>query len=101
MFSSTTMELSTSMPTARARPPRLIMFSVTPKLRRMTHAPAMERGMATPMTITEPRLRKKKRSTPAARAAPMAAEEEEVPQRRADEVCVVGEGVKAQLRFAL
>ncbi len=45
-FSSTTMELSTSMPTPRARPPRLMMFSDTPAASMRANVPTTEMGMA-------------------------------------------------------
>jgi len=45
-FSSTTMELSTSMPTPRARPPRLMMFIETPKASIRANVPTTEMGMA-------------------------------------------------------
>jgi len=49
IFSSTTMELSPSMPTPRARPPRLMMFSETPNASMRANVPITEMGMARAM----------------------------------------------------
>ena len=62
MFSSTTMELSTIMPTPMAMPPRLIMFSVRSKRFISTNTARMHTGMDTAMVSVAP--------TTAARATP-------------------------------
>ncbi len=49
MFSSTTMLLSTSMPTPSASPPRLMMFSETPARSSRLNVPITEMGMARAM----------------------------------------------------
>ena len=50
MLSSTTTELSTSMPMPSARPPRDMMFSVTSKSSKGTKVTATETGIATAIT---------------------------------------------------
>ncbi len=50
MFSSTTMELSTTMPTAKAMPARLITFRLRPKTSIIRKLPMMLMGMATAIT---------------------------------------------------
>ena len=49
MFSSTMMELSTSIPTPSAIPPRLMMFSETPNASISAKAPTTEMGIASAM----------------------------------------------------
>ncbi len=51
MFSSTTIALSTSMPTASAMPPSDIMFSDTPLLYISRKVPITEIGMAIAMML--------------------------------------------------
>ena len=64
------MALSTSMPTPRARPPNETVFSVKP-LKNIREKVAMtEIGIARPMMRVLETLRKKKRRTSTARAAP-------------------------------
>ena len=51
MFSSTTIELSTSMPTASAIPPRDMMFSDTSLRYISRNVPITETGIATPVIV--------------------------------------------------
>ncbi len=46
MFSSTTMELSTNIPTPSARPPRLMMLRLTPAASMSAKVPTTEIGIA-------------------------------------------------------
>ena len=66
MFSSTTMELSTIMPTPMAMPPRLIMLSVMSSICMSKKTEMMHTGMETAMTRVAPPSRRKKSSTMAA-----------------------------------
>ena len=73
MFSSTTIELSTNMPTPSASPPKLTVLSVKP-LKYISAKVAMtEIGIATPMISVEVRLRRKNSSTNTASTAPASA----------------------------
>ena len=70
MFSSTTMELSTIMPTPMAMPPRLIMLSVMSSICMSKKTEMMHTGMETAMTRVAPPSRRKKSSTMAASSTP-------------------------------
>ncbi len=74
LFSSTTMELSTIMPTPMARPPRLMMFRVKPLAYISTKVAMMEKGMEMEMIRVLGTLRRKNSSTPIAISAPYSAE---------------------------
>jgi hypothetical protein len=63
MFSSTTIELSTSMPTPRARPPSDTRFSVKPPKYTSMKVATMEIGMAAAMTTVLRMLRRNTSST--------------------------------------
>jgi len=70
MFSSSTMESSTRRPTARASPPSVKMLMVCPRKYMAMKVPRREMGMATKMMRVETRLRRKRRMTRKASAAP-------------------------------
>ena len=70
MFSSTTMALSTSMPTPRASPPSVIMFSVKPPKYISAKVAMIEIGMAVAMMAVLRRLRRKNSSTSMANTPP-------------------------------
>ena len=64
MFSSTTIAASTTMPTAKAMPARLITFSDRPSSAMATKEPTTETGMANPMTtVGRHDLRNRRRMT--------------------------------------
>ena len=71
MFSSTTMELSTIMPTPMAMPPRDIMFRVRSKTFISTKTVRIHTGMDTEMVAVAPSRRRNRNTTMAARATPM------------------------------
>ena len=75
MASSTTIELSTSMPTPRARPPRDMMLKETPASARGRKDAMTEVGIETAMITVAPRSRRKKYSTSTARMPPRSAAE--------------------------
>src|SRR4051812_24312053 len=54
MFSMVTVASSTRMPTASARPPRVMMLSVSPIADSITIAPSTESGIETAMMMVEP-----------------------------------------------
>ncbi len=64
------MELSTTMPTAKARPARLITFSVRPKAYIARNVPTTLMGIATPMTKVVEALRRYKSKSAKARSPP-------------------------------
>ena len=70
MFSSTTMESSTTRPTATARPPRVMMLIVIPVVDIRMIAARTLSGMLTAATIVERRLRRKMKITTTAKPAP-------------------------------
>ena len=70
MFSSTTMELSTIMPTPRARPPRVIRLSVKPPKKINANVVTIEIGIDTEMTRVLGMLRRKNSSTTIASPPP-------------------------------
>ncbi len=70
MFSSTTIELSTTMPTAKAIPARLMTLSVRPKKFISRKVPTIEIGIAAATTKVLERLRRKTSSTRIARVPP-------------------------------
>ena len=70
MFSSTTMELSTIMPTPMAMPPRLIMFRVMPKAFISTNTARIHTGMDTEMVAVAPTRRRNRNTTTAASSTP-------------------------------
>ena len=59
MFSSTTIESSTTLPTATARPPRVRMLMVRPATPKMAMARKIESGMLTAATRVVRALRRK------------------------------------------
>jgi hypothetical protein len=70
MFSSTTMKLSTSMPTAKAIPARLRTLSERPIRYRQRNMPTVLTAMARKMTAAERVLRRKINNTIKVSAAP-------------------------------
>ncbi len=70
MFSSSTIESSTSRPTARARPPSVKTLSVWPRKYMTMNESRIERGMAIEMMRVEVSERRKIRMTRKARAEP-------------------------------
>ena len=70
MFSSTTMELSTIIPTPMAIPPKDIMFSVRSKTFISTNTARMHTGMDTAMAMVAPKRRRNKNVTMAASTTP-------------------------------
>lgn len=72
MFSMTTIELSTSMPTPSARPDRLIMFRVTPEKYISTTANIRLMGMLNATTPVGRRSFRNSASTRMASSAPQA-----------------------------
>ena len=70
MFSRTTMELSTIMPTPMAMPPRLIMFNVRLKARMRTKTVKMQMGIDTAMVRVAPPRRRNSSTTTAASSTP-------------------------------
>ena len=70
MFSSTTMELSTSIPMPRARPLRVMMFSDSPVKYISTSAKSTLSGMLTPTTIVGRRSFRNSARITMARMAP-------------------------------
>ena len=73
MASSTTMALSTSMPTPRARPPSDMMFSDVPVWYIMKNVATTEMGMEAPMIMVLRRSLRKNSSTRMAKKPPMPA----------------------------
>ncbi len=71
IFSSTTMELSTSMPTANEIPAILTIFRFLPISQRKTKQPMAEMGMAMPVIIVALTLLKNIRRTQIASRLPM------------------------------
>jgi uncharacterized membrane protein len=71
MFSSTTIALSTTIPTAKAIPARLMTFRVRPNANIMRMDPTMLIGMATAITMVLLILRRYMRSTMMARNPPI------------------------------
>ena len=71
MFSSTTMELSTIMPTPSAIPPSDIMFSVISSANIIRKVNRMQHGIATEMATVAPRSRRNSSSTTAANSTPI------------------------------
>ena len=70
MFSSTTMELSTIMPTPMAMPPRLIMFRVRSNTFISTNTVRIQTGMDTEMVAVAPMRRRNRNTTTAASSTP-------------------------------
>ena len=70
MFSSTTIELSTTMPTANASPAREMTLSVRPSSFIARKVPTMLSGMAAATTKVPARLRRKSISTSTASKPP-------------------------------
>ena len=70
MFSSTTMELSTIMPTPMAMPPRLIMFRVRSNTFISTNTDRIHTGMDTQMVKVGPPRRRNRKTTMAASTTP-------------------------------
>ncbi len=73
MFSNTTMELSTTIPTPRANPPRVSRFTVSLKAYIMTNANMIESGIETATKSVLPKWRKNRKRTATASSAPMPA----------------------------
>jgi hypothetical protein len=63
MFSSTTIELSTSMPTASAMPPSDMMFNETPFVYISRNVPITETGIAIPTMVVARASRRNPNST--------------------------------------
>ena len=70
MFSSTTIALSTSMPTPNANPPNETVFNVKPLKYIKEKVEITEIGIATPMIIVLEKLRRKNSRTTTANTAP-------------------------------
>jgi len=70
MFSRTTIALSTSMPTPRARPPRVMRLRVNPAKYSSAMVAMMETGMAVAMTSVLRTFRRKKSRTSMVRMPP-------------------------------
>ena len=70
MFSSATMALSMTMPTAKLIPARLMTLMLRPSSHMARKVPTIEIGMAVPMMATELKLRRKRKSTVTASAPP-------------------------------
>jgi len=73
MFSITTVPLSTRMPMARAKPPKVMVFSVWPVNLMNNTAVTIDSGMAASMMIDKRILPKKRMITSAVSTAAMAA----------------------------
>ena len=73
MFSSTTIPLSTNIPTPSARPPKETVLSVKPLKYISANVEITEIGMAKPMMNMPEKLRRKKSRTKTAKPAPMRA----------------------------
>ena len=73
MFSSSTMESSTSRPTARASPPSVKTLSVWPSMYMATSVSSSDSGMAMEMMTVETKERRKIRMTRKARMEPTVA----------------------------
>ena len=73
MFSMVTVASSTRMPTARARPPRVMMLIVSRRKLRITTEVRMESGMDTAMMSVLRQLPRKSRIINAVRQAAMIA----------------------------
>ena len=71
IFSRTTMELSTSMPTAKEIPARLTTLMFRPRIQRKIKVPMAEIGMATAVATVDLILRKKSRRTAIASKPPI------------------------------
>ena len=71
MFSSTTIALSTTMPTANERPASEITLSVRPSASSTRKVPMTETGIAMAMMLVETIERRKTMSTTPAIAPPM------------------------------
>jgi hypothetical protein len=72
MFSTSTVASSTRMPTARARPPKVIRLTVCPVAHRATSAPIRANGMLSTTTMTLRQSRRNKRTIRPVRRAPSA-----------------------------
>ena len=70
MFSRTTTELSTIIPTPRASPPRVMRLRVRPPSSRSAKVATMEIGIEAAMTSVLRKLRRKKSSTKIAKPLP-------------------------------
>ena len=84
MFSSSTIESSTSRPIPSARPPKVNTFSVCPEKYSTINVTMIESGMATEMISVLVRLRRKIKMTAAARSDPCKRLLDEVADRLAD-----------------
>ena len=71
MFSSATMALSMTMPTAKLIPARLMTLMLRPKSHMAKKVPTIEIGMDVAMIATELTLRRKMKSTVTASVPPM------------------------------
>ena len=70
MFSSTTMELSSSIPMPSASPPSVMMFSVNPPKYIRPNVAMMDTGIAMAMMVVLRKSRRKKSSTAIASSPP-------------------------------
>ena len=70
MFSSTTIALSTTIPTAKLIPARLMTLMLRPMADMTRKVPTILTGIATAMMPTALKLRKNKKSTATARMPP-------------------------------
>ena len=71
MFSRTTMELSTIIPTPSVIPPSDIMFSVMPSTFIIRNVNRIQHGIAIVTASVAPRSRRKRNSTIAANSTPI------------------------------
>jgi hypothetical protein len=76
MFSSMTIELSIRSPTPSARPPRLMMFSVSPPMPIIMNVASTASGIASPMMKVLRRLPRNSSTASIASAPPITAESE-------------------------
>ncbi len=92
MFSMVTVASSTNMPTASARPPRVMMLRVSPVAHSATSAVSTESGMEMAMMTVERQLPRKSRIIRLVSAAARGAFAHHALDRRLDENRLVGEG---------
>ena len=72
MFSMVTVASSTKMPTASAKPPKVMMLRVSPRAANPMMAPMMDKGMDTAMMMVERQLPRKRKIIKLVKAAAIA-----------------------------
>ena len=70
VFSSTTIDASTIMPTPSARPPNVIVFNVNPEKYRRANVPTIEIGIDVQMITVDRRFRRKRKMMATTSRAP-------------------------------